>query len=206
MAAISVFIVRAERERDRESARGRETERERERASEKRAASMSMAYAVCALYLQAWLLALPWGTAAAGNAPAAFASASHGGGIFCSAPRAPLLPGAVLSLCAQERSAESGAIGEVAFSDHFFTAVRATGVSNILPGPSRRYYGKYPEWTRGARRPKQRTLYGTLSAEARERLRYDEQQQILADELEHLGAPPAPGLLSARLPSLRPFF
>ena len=134
--------------------------------------------------------------------------AGHGGsGAFLSAPRASLRPpGAVLALCAQERSAEAGAIGEIAFSDHFFDAVRASGVSCILPGPSRRCYGKYPEGTRGARLPKKRALYGTLSAEAKERLRYDEQQQILLEELEYLGALPALGLLPARLPPLRPFF
>lgn len=77
-------------------------------------------------------------------------------------------------------------IGEISFSDHFFGAVRAAGVSNVLPG--RRYFGGYREGTRGARRAKKRAIYLSLSKEMQERLRYEEQQKILVEELRYIGA------------------
>jgi hypothetical protein len=69
---------------------------------------------------------------------------------------------------------------------------RATGISAILP--FRKGRSKYPDGTRGARRPAlreaQQALYRELSDEAKERYWHEQQQEALAHELRSLGLLP----------------
>ncbi len=69
---------------------------------------------------------------------------------------------------------------------------RATGISAILP--FRKGRSKYPDGTRGARRPAlreaQQALYRELGDEAKERYWHEQQQEALAHELRSLGLLP----------------
>jgi hypothetical protein len=71
-------------------------------------------------------------------------------------------------------------------ADHTASVVRAPGYSVILPG-WHRSGDKYPDGTRGARRPAMRELFLRLSDDSRERARYELKQSALADELKFLG-------------------
>ena len=71
-------------------------------------------------------------------------------------------------------------------ADHTASVVRAPGNSVILPG-WHHSGDKYPDGTRGARRPAMRELFLRLSDDSRERARYELKQSALADELKFLG-------------------
>ena len=111
---------------------------------------------------------------------------------MCEAARSALSRHRSSFSCAQDNANSDGDSTEMTkpgmkFADRVDRIRRAVGISKILPSHRSPAPSGYPEGTRGARRSSRRALYCKLSEGDKERLRFEHEQDVLADELRFLG-------------------